>query len=146
RPFTSEQFLFVQIRGNASNDFSSVGPEQQFLAELLADISKIFFESSGVALVVAPDLIALYRGALQQAVDVAGGPGGWLEQEITREYQQIRQAAYDDPFKLGDKFASGTLRPVSNDDFDAEAAYLIQFARQRSAFVRAQLNSGLILQ
>jgi len=98
------------------------------------------------SLAVAPDLIALYRGALQQAVDVAGGPGGWLEQEITREYQQIRQAAYDDPFKLGDKFASGILRPVSNDDFDAEAAYLIQFARQRSAFVRAQLNSGLILQ
>ena len=99
-----------------------------------------------MALAVAPDLIALYRGALQQAVDVAGGPGGWLEQEITREYQQIRRAAYDDPFKLGDKFASGILRPVSNDDFDAEAAYLIQFARQRSAFVRAQLNSGLILQ
>jgi len=98
------------------------------------------------SLAAAPDLIAFYRSALQQAVDVAGGPGGWLEQEITKEYQQIRQAAYDDPFKLGDKFATGTLRPVSNDDFDAEAAYLIQFARQRSAFVRAQLNSGLILQ
>src|SRR5204863_8849296 len=98
------------------------------------------------ALAVAPDLIALYKDELRQAANIAGGVGGWLEQEITKEYQQIRQAAYEDPFKLGDKFATGTLRPVSNDDFDAEAAYLIQFARQRSAFVRAQLNSGLILQ
>jgi spore coat protein CotH len=111
----------------------------------------IFFNfSSNVvssrALAVAPDLIAMYRNFLQQAVNTAGGPGGWLEQEITKEYQQIQQAAYDDPHKLGDKHATGILTPVSNADFDAEAAFMIQFARQRSAFVQSQLNSGLIIQ
>jgi spore coat protein CotH len=98
------------------------------------------------ALAVAPALIALYRDTLRQAADVAGGPGGWLEQEITKEYQQIRQAAYDDKFKLCDQGATGSLHPCSNDEFDAEVAYMIQFARQRSDFVRAQLNSGLFPQ
>jgi len=96
------------------------------------------------ALAAAPDLIALYRDYLRQAADIAGGPGGWLEQEITKEYQQIRQAYYDDPLKLCDHHATGYLRPCTNQEFEDEVAYLIQFARQRSAFVRAQLDSGLI--
>jgi len=28
---------------------------------------------------------------------LAGGDGGWLQQEATREYNQIQQAAYADP-------------------------------------------------
>src|SRR5207237_6838878 len=98
------------------------------------------------ALAVAPDLIELYRNFLREAADTAGGTGGWLEQEITKEYQQIRQAAYDDILKLQDKTATGTLKPSSNADFDNEVAGMIQFARQRSAFVRAQLDSGLFPQ
>jgi cytochrome c5 len=35
----------------------------------------------------------------------------------------------------------GTLRPCSNDQFDAEVAYMIQFAQQRAAVVRAQFNA-----
>ncbi|PYS56199.1 MAG: hypothetical protein DMG13_00615 [Acidobacteria bacterium] len=88
---------------------------------------------------VAPDLIAIYEDTLRQAADVAGGPGGWLEQEITRESEQIRQAVYDDTLKLCDQGATGYLHPCSNDEFEAEVAYLIQFARQRADFVRAQL-------
>jgi len=98
------------------------------------------------ALSAAPDLIALYRDNLRQAADVGGGPGGWLEQEITKVSQQIRQAYYEDPLKLCDHHATGYLRPCTNEEFEAEVAYLIQFARQRSAFVRAQLDSGLIPQ
>ena len=60
--------------------------------------------------------------------------------------QQIRQAYYEDPLKLCDHHATGYLRPCTNEEFEAEVAYLIQFARQRSAFVRAQLDSGLIPQ
>ncbi len=94
------------------------------------------------ALAVAPDLLAIYRNTLRQASDVAGGAGGWLEQEITKEYQQIRQAAYDDNLKLCDPGATGSLRPCTNDQFDAEALFMIQFARQRAADVRAQLATG----
>ena len=93
------------------------------------------------AMAVAPDLITIYRNGLQQAADAAGGPGGWLEQEITKESQQIRQSVYEDGLKLCDHGATGVLKPCSNDEFEAEVAFMLQFARQRSALVRAQLSS-----
>jgi spore coat protein CotH len=90
------------------------------------------------ALNAAPDLIALYKDTLRQAADAAGGPGGWLEQEIIKEYAQIRQAVYDDQLKL----CRGTdsLIPCSNEEFEAAVAHLILFAQQRAAFVRSQLD------
>jgi spore coat protein CotH len=91
------------------------------------------------ALTAAPDLIALYKDTLRQAADIAGGPGGWLEQEIVKESEQIRQAVYEDNLKLCDEGASGYLHPCSNDEFEAEVASMLQFARQRSDFVRSQL-------
>jgi spore coat protein CotH len=94
------------------------------------------------ALTAAPELIAVYRDALQQAADIAGGPGGWLEQEAMKEYQQIRQAVYDDSLKLCDQGATGLLHPCSNEEFEAEAAYLLRFAEERSDFVRNQLGTG----
>jgi spore coat protein CotH len=94
------------------------------------------------ALASAPNLIALYKDTLRQAADIAGGPGGWLEQEITKVYQQIRQANYEDKLKLCDQGATGYLHPCSNDEFDAEVAYLLRFAQQRAAFVRAQLAAS----
>src|SRR5262249_22683612 len=94
------------------------------------------------ALSVAPDLMAIYKSAMLKAVDVAGGPGGWLEQEITNIYQQIRQAVYDDKLKLCDQFASGYLHPCSNDEFEADVARLLQFARQRADQMRSQVSSA----
>ena len=91
------------------------------------------------ALAVAPDLIALYKDTLRQAVNIAGGIGGWLEQEITKEYQQIRQAAYEDTRKLCDQGATGYLHPCSNDEFDAEVVYMLRFARERAGNVQTQL-------
>ena len=94
------------------------------------------------ALAVAPNLIALYKDTLRQAADIAGGPGGWMEQEVTKEYQQIRQAVYEDKLKLCDQGATGSLHPCSNDEFEAEAAYMIRFAQQRAATVRAKLAAS----
>ena len=89
-----------------------------------------------------PSLLALYSDTLRIAADAAGGEGGWLEQEIMKEYRQIRQAAYEDGNKLCDPGASGLLRPCSNDQFDGEVGYMIQFAQQRAANVQAQLAAG----
>ena len=90
-----------------------------------------------------PELAAIYRNTLARAAEIAGGLGGWLEQEINKEYQQIREAAYADPLKLCDPGATGGLRPCSNEEFDAEAANMIKFARQRASDVQAQLNGGI---
>jgi spore coat protein CotH len=93
------------------------------------------------ALSAAPDLIAIFRTSLQQAADSAGGLGGWLEQEVLKESQQIRQAVYEDPLKLCDQGATGVLHPCTNAEFEAEVAYLTQFAQQRANIVRAQLGA-----
>src|SRR5262249_19577299 len=80
---------------------------------------------------------------LARAADVAGGPGGWLEQEIQREYAQIRDAAYADPVKVCDPTASGILRPCTNQEFEAAVANMVAFAGQRALDVQIQLAGGI---
>jgi spore coat protein CotH len=94
------------------------------------------------ALADSPELIAYFKDVLLQAAGVAGGPGGWLEQEITKVHQQIQQAVYEDPNKQcynPDRAPDGVVSPCSDEHFETEVAYLIQFAQQRSAIVQAQL-------
>lgn len=55
------------------------------------------------------------------------GPG-WLEREITRQYEQIRTFARADTFK-----------PHSNDEFEDAYQLLLEFARNRSSFVRDEV-------
>jgi len=90
-----------------------------------------------------PELLNVYRNALAMAATLAGGPGGWLETEIAKEYQQIQAAAYADPYKLCDPGASGNLRPCSNAEFDAEVMRMVGFARVRAPDVQIQLAGGI---
>jgi spore coat protein CotH len=57
------------------------------------------------------------------------GPG-WLEREITRQYDQIRTFARSDTFK-----------PQSNGEFEDAYQQLLEFARNRSSFVRDEVNA-----
>ena len=59
-----------------------------------------------------------------------GGPG-WLEREITRQYDQIRTFARSDSFK-----------PNSNNEFEDAYEQLLEFARNRAAFVRDEVNAA----
>ena len=56
------------------------------------------------------------------------GPG-WLEREVTRQYNQIRTFARSDTFK-----------PYSNDEFEEAYQRLLEFARNRSGYVREKVN------
>jgi hypothetical protein len=56
------------------------------------------------------------------------GPG-WLEREITREYNQVRTFAQSDTFK-----------PYSTQDFEEAYQRLLEFARNRSAYVRDEVK------
>jgi putative NADPH-quinone reductase len=49
---------------------------------------------------------------------------GWMEREIQREYEQIRDLVYEDPNK-----------PYTNDDFEQEVERPRTFARERKPFV-----------
>ena len=59
-----------------------------------------------------------------------GGPG-WLEREITRQYNQIRTFARSDTFK-----------PYSNNEFEDAYQMLLEFARNRASFVRDEVNAA----
>ena len=85
------------------------------------------------------DLRDVYLDALLKCATIATSPDpalpsqpgsaanqpGWLEQEITYEYGQIRSAALEDRFK-----------PYSNEEFEESIQQLLTFARERSAFVQ----------
>lgn len=52
----------------------------------------------------------------------------WFEQELSRQYTQVRQAMRDDVNK-----------PFTNDDFEGAITYLRAFAKGRGAIVKAQV-------
>lgn len=74
-------------------------------------------------------LLAAAASADEPPADAGEGPQpGWLEREILRQYEQVREAAHADTFK-----------PFDNERFETAVAELVAFARARSAFVRAQV-------
>jgi spore coat protein CotH len=79
------------------------------------------------------DLRTQYLDTLVEAaarandVETEGGPS-WLEQEITRQSDLIREAVYADTYKQ-----------FTNEQFEADVERLKAFARQRSSFVTAEV-------
>ena len=83
-----------------------------------------------------PDLynqfLDLLIGCAQSASELtAGDARGWLEREVQKEYDQIRDAARAD-----------TEKPYSNDSFEAEIQSLLDFARRRSSIVTEEVNGA----
>jgi hypothetical protein len=83
-----------------------------------------------------PDLYTIYLDTLNECVRSAGEPAsgqtggpGWLQREIQREYEQIREAALADPVK-----------PFTNDEFERAVNDMGVFARHRGNAVTAEIN------
>jgi len=83
------------------------------------------------------DLRRAYLEAILKSAILAGGADGWLEQEVARMNNLIRQAAHEDTKKQCP--TEGVLHSCSNQQFDAETARLRTFARERGNFVLAQV-------
>jgi len=86
----------------------------------------------------APGMRDFYLAELVRAASTAGGPGGFLEQQVNRVHNQIRSAALADPNKqcpVEEFVPGGALRPCTNDDFERGTAHLRSFVQQRSEFV-----------
>jgi spore coat protein CotH len=86
-----------------------------------------------------PTLRDVFIEAITAAASTAGGPGGWIEQEIARAYAQIREAALEDPNKQCPD-AAGLIQLCSNDEFENGVALMISFARARNAAVADQIR------
>ncbi len=106
-------------------------------------------------LMAIPEYEQYYFQALVNTA-VNAEAGDWLQQEATREYNQIQQAAYLDNNKL--YLNMGNLVPCDNPCFDAAAAYVVAFSPLRTPFVMTdvvtqgylwppnspQLNGGVV--
>jgi spore coat protein CotH len=77
-----------------------------------------------------PVLRPRYFDLVLEAVGAASS-GDWLVNEVTRDYQQIRNAVLAD-----------TLKPYSIEEFDRAFAELLTFARTRPAFIRSQVQQS----
>jgi spore coat protein CotH len=80
-----------------------------------------------------PALQELYFSTLIDSANLAdridpGTTQGWLEREMLREQALI-----------GDSVLSDGRKPFTNDEFSAASSFMIQFAQQRSRFVRCEV-------
>ena len=66
-----------------------------------------------------------------QSVANSAGDQNWMEQEVQREYAQVADAARAD-----------TQKPYTNADFESSILGLLNFARNRSAQVTAQVAAS----
>ena len=77
-----------------------------------------------------PELRARYFQLVNEAIGVATS-GDWLVREVIFHYQQIRDSVLAD-----------TLKPYTNEEFDAAFAELLMFAQSRPAFVAQQVQQN----
>ena len=133
---------YYMYRPRESNQFTFV-PWDKSHAFVLGPASSIWHNIAGVPedasnrlfnrLLQYRDLYDLYLETLTAAAAAAaetvpGDARGWLERELDRDLLQIRDAVLSD-----------TLKPFTNEEFEAEVAALRTFAQQRPAFVLAEV-------
>jgi uncharacterized protein (TIGR03437 family) len=90
-------------------------------------------------LINIPEYLAVYLAAESKAITLFGGTGGWADQEITREYNLIHDAAALDVNKQCIQASSGGLAPCGYGDFQAEVTRIHAFTGQRTESVKSQL-------
>jgi spore coat protein CotH len=111
--------LSILIPWDQDNSFSRMDmpPWENMSTNVLA--SKIWDE---------PKYRNMYLSKLLDVADLIRN--GWFEQEAARQYEQIRDAEYEDP-----------LTPYSREQFDQANAFVQQFARERGDIVRQYVRS-----
>jgi hypothetical protein len=73
-------------------------------------------------------LLACARSTRELDPETPDDTRGWMEREIQREYDQIRDLVYAD-----------TQKPFTNEQFEQDVEMLRTFARERPAFVEAEV-------
>jgi uncharacterized protein (TIGR03437 family) len=80
-----------------------------------------------------PNRRAQYLESLYKVAVLAGGPGGWLEWELNREYGLAGPSIREDPFKQYE--VGGIVQNSSNDVFEAQVVTDNKFVVERNPFV-----------
>ena len=82
-------------------------------------------------LLAIPEYREAYLAAIEEFMFLAEGPGGWLEQELDRTYQQINVAALED-----------TLSPYPYSEFDVNVSLLRDYIASRPSSLAAQIEEA----
>jgi hypothetical protein len=122
------QKRFQMIPWDKSEAFKA-GPESSIFHNL-TDVAEAQRNRLFTRILSYPELYTLYLDTLTQIANSAS-EGNWLENEVQREYQQVRDAARAD-----------TSKPYSNDDFENAVQGLLNFVRNRSTQVLAQVAAA----
>jgi len=129
-----DQTLFSLIPWDKSETFGD-GPAYPIFHNIY-DVAEAVRNRLAVRALAYSDLRNLYFDTLLECARVtsevgAGNPTdarGWMEREIDREYEQIRDAALAD-----------TEKPYTNEQFTQAVEAMRAFARQRPEFVRSEV-------
>lgn len=124
----NNQKRFQMIPWDKSEAFKA-GPESSVFHNL-NDVPDAQRNRLVTKLLAYPEWYAKYLDILN-AISASVTDGNWLEQEVQREYNQIRDAARAD-----------TLKPFSNDEFEAAVQGLLGFVRSRPALVNQQVAAA----
>jgi len=84
-----------------------------------------------------PEFRARYLDTLHLTAEAAGGPDGWLVQELDREYALIRDSLFSDPSRVC--AVNDTFAPCPEATVRATVDYTLGFARERAAFVNESI-------
>jgi len=126
--------LFTWIPWDKSEAFK-VGPEYDIFHNFLAGLPAHRNRLSARAMtqddarnIYLDTLMACSESLMEPDSDAPDDARGWMEREIDREYEQIRDLVYADPNK-----------PFSNDDFERDVEQLRTFARGRTQSIQTQV-------
>jgi hypothetical protein len=139
--FGLNNFLIYRLPGSNQFKFIPWDKSQTFYGVDRSVYHNVEFYLLTRRLLAIPSMNSAFVDVLLDSVAAAGGAGGWLAQEITKEYNLIRGAALEDPYNqcYGE---TQSIRTCSNEEFEAEVAYMMNFAEQRPAVVMRELSSN----
>ena len=136
-PFGMNNFYFYRFAGATVGQFLPWDKDGTFNWERKSIFDGVEQNVLARRAMQVPELRKTYLEALAKASTLAGGPGGWMDQEINRLYYQIRDMARLDPNKQCT--TAGVMHPCGAEDFEREVERIRLFTRERAGFVTAEV-------
>jgi spore coat protein CotH len=125
--FGVNNFYLVRLNGQRFERFIPWDKDQAMMFDPTHPILYRFDENVLARKAIADAGLRDY--VLSEFLRSADAADGWMEGEINRQFDRIRDAAFADP-----------LKPYSNQDMADAIEGMRRFARQRPSAVRAQVN------
>jgi spore coat protein CotH len=136
--FGMNNFYFYRFEGSRLSTFIAWDKDGSFDWEYKPIYEGVFENVLTRRMMNVPEWQAQYVNGLLRAATVAGGRGGWLDQEFLRLYELVRNSASEDPHKQCT--IDGVMVSCGPAEFESAADRLRQFISLRADFVVSQVR------